>query len=714
MGKTQLAAKFAHTVKGFDIVCWIHAHQEEAIITDLGALAHRLGLRPIADQTELRRRLWERLNAAGRWLLVYDNAESEDELRELLPPDSGGSILVTSQSPNWSTLARRRFLLPHMSKEDALAMLHQRLPARNQQELAQIAEQLGWLPLALEQAAAYMRETQCQPNRYLRQLERHFQETLRAHTPAFYRASAAATYNLARERATAFEPLSGILLELCGFFSPDAIPRDLFEAPGQIAALPPDLAEAVRIGLPYDLAISAARRFSLLTVTATSFSMHRVVQRLIRESLESGVRTRRVAAAVAMLAQAFPANPDDPGTLEASGRLQSHCISALDEAEEYDLVSVESIRLSRIVGEYQRARGSFEAAEIRLERTLAQLRNLQGDDVDPKELAPIELALARVYFRQAHLAKAKEHAVTALLLYERFLSETPAHTAASLLDLSQIQLELSEFKDALANARRSRQIYLDENGSSTELTGLSVEALGVVQWRLGQWEDAKRSLSEALDLLTAAFGPDNGIAARVQTVYGLVLRDSALGDEEQLTRAEDELRHACTVLIRAHGVDHPDTVAAAIHLADTHRRKAVARSRKGLEQSEFIDECRKIAEEFEQVMRRQPMRTKNPGRACGLVRQGHLLNHLGDGVHARELVHEARGIYIQSYGADHPYVAEALTRLIAIEYDLDNLADAERSAHEARRIYQKHYGQEHPYVKQIDAFLADPASGGRD
>jgi tetratricopeptide (TPR) repeat protein len=366
-----------------------------------------------------------------------------------------------------------------------------------------------------------------------------------------------------------------------------------------------------------------------------------------------------------------------------------------------------------MVGEYQRARGNFEQAQRRLDRTLAQLRN-HGENQE--ELAAIELALARVHFRQADLAEAKEHALSALRLRETVLGDDDPLTAASLLELSQIRLELSEFDAALGNARRSLEIYRNANGASAALTGQSLEVLGIVLWRRGEWSEAEASLAEALRLLTQAFGQDNGITARVRTVYGLVLRDSALGDEQRLTRAEDELEHAHTVLVGAHGADHPDTVSAAIHLADTHRRKAVARQRRRQDPDErwFATACRRIAEEFEQVMRREPLQAKKPGRACGLVRQGHLVNHLGDHVRAREMVQEARGIYIQSYGADHPYVAEALTRLIAIEYDLGNPLEADRAAHEARRIYERHYGTGHPYVLQIDAYLADPAHGGRD
>lgn len=716
MGKTQLAAQFVNTLKDFDTVWWVHAHQTGAIYADLSALAQQLGLPAVADQNELRRLLWEKLRTSGRWLLVYDNAESEEKLRDLVPPAGDGSILITSQSPNWAMLVRRRFPLEQMSEQDSLAMLRRQLPSRDEQELAQIADQLGCLPLALEQAAAYMRETQCPPGRYLRQLERRFSETLERGTQAYYDQSAAATYRMARELTTDFEPLSGLLMELCGFLSPDAIPRDLFEAPNQAAALPPELAAAMEAGLPYDAAISAARRLSLLTVTANSFSMHRVVQKLIRDSLTRPVRRDRAATAMRLLSRAFPADPDDAGVWEICGALQSHCVAALNEADEYHLVSVESIRLSRRVGEYQRARSAFGPSLKRLEATLIQLQ-LRGRDDDADELAAVELALARVHFRLANLREAKEHAVIALGLHEAALGPNHVRTAANLLDLSQIQLELSEFDEALHNALRSLKIHSDasvDGGASPALAGLSLEALGAVQWRLGTWAEAQASLEKAIDLLAGVFGGTSGVTARVRTMYGLVLRDSSFNDAAKLAIAESELEQAHAVLVSTHGSDHPETVSAAIHLADTHHRHALARLRADRDEASFKRDCGWVAEEFELVMRRQPMQPKSPGRACGLVRQGHLLNNLGEHVRARELVQEARGIYLQSYGADHPYVAEALTRLISIEYDLNDHSEAERAANEAKRIYLSQYGPQHPYVKQICDFLADPEHGGRD
>jgi tetratricopeptide (TPR) repeat protein len=710
MGKTQLAIEFVNALDDFDTVWWIHAHQTAAIFEDLTSLAQELGISEVADQREMLRLLWEQLRATSNWLLVYDNAEAEDELRDLVPPGGDGALLITSQSPNWSTLLHGRYELARMSDGDAVALLQRRTAVRDEQVLGQIAEQLGWLPLALEQAASYMRETQCSPSWYMRQLTRRFSETLQSGTQAYYDKSAATTYRLARERTAEIEPLSGLLMELCGFFSPDAIPRTLFEALSQADALPPELAVAMEAGLPYDKAVSAARKFSLLTVTETSFTMHRVVQKLIRDSLTRPVRSNRAASALKLLSSAFPADPDDPREWDECGALQSHCITALTEVAEHDLVSVDSIRLSRLIGEYLRARGAFEPALKRLTTTLAQLRS----HPDPQELAAVELALTRVYFRVANLPWARDHGLIALRLHDEAYGSDSPRTAACLLELSRIRMELSEFDEAVDNAGRSLEIYRPAGDAAAAMTGLSLEALGYAQWRLGMWTLAYESLAEAVDLLTYAYGIDNGITARARTGLGLVLRDSALGDRDKLALAAQELRHAHRVLVSAHGADHPDTISAAIHLADTRHRAARARLRANKNRAEYERECKAVAREFDALMARPPMQETSPGRACGLVRHGHLLNSLGSHVHARELVQEARGIYIQKYGADHPYVAEALTRLIGIEYDLKDAPEADRAAQEARRIYVRSYGADHPYVRQIDEFIADPEHSGRD
>ena len=709
MGKTQLAAKFAGARREFETVWWIRAHQSSALNDDLSSLAQELGVPEVADQQELRRLLWDKLRSAKRWLLVYDGAESEERLRGLIPQEGNGSLLITSQSPNWTTVATTQIPLGQLAKQDAVALLRRHRAGRDDDVLAQIAEQLGWLPLALEQAASYMQETQCSPAHYLSRLTKNFSRTLQRGSVAYYNESAMRTYDMAREQTSRIEPLSEVLLEICSFLSADASPRSLFESPQQAPGLPEELARAIADGWAYDDALSAARRFSLLTVTADNFTMHRVVQRLIRESLSPEKRAERAAAALRLLSLAFPDDPDHPRNWDTCGELQSHCVTALDEVEEHNLTSSLSIRLNRLVGEYQRVRGVFEPAQKRLNKTAAQVRALNGSN--KSESAAIELALARVCYHVPDLREAKSHAQAALRLHEEVYGPDDRRTATSLAELSQIQLELAEYDEAVRNTRRSLDIQHGTGASSSIEVGLGLKVLGILQWRLGDWDTAQATLTESASVLAAEIGADNGVTGYAQTAVGLVLRDMASDDLDALARAAELFTHAYTTLVSAQGTDHPDTLSTAIHLADTQHRKALAEFATTRDRRRLREACAPIAAEFERIMDSPPMKPQKPGRACGLVRYGHLRNSLGDAVQARELVQEARGIYLQSYGADHPYVAEALTRLIEIEYKLNNEAEAERVAYDARRIYVHAYGEQHPYVSHIDRILTSPGWG---
>ncbi len=411
---------------------------------------------------------------------------------------------------------------------------------------------------------------------------------------------------------------------------------------------------------------------------------------------------------MSLLSLAFPDDPDDPRTWDACGELQSHCVTALDEVEEHNLTSPLSIRLNRLVGEYQRVRGVFEPAQKRLNKAAAQVRGLNGDQT---ESAAIELALARVCYHVPDLREAKRHAIEALRLHEEAYEAGDRRTATSLSELSQIQLELAEYDDAVQNTKRSLDIQRGTGASSSIEVGLGLKVLGILQWRLGDWNTAQSTLTESVSVLAAEIGADNGVTGYAQTALGLVLRDTAFGDINALTRAAEVFARAYTTLASAQGTDHPDTLSTAIHLADTQHLKALAEFAATWNRPKLKTDCEPIAAEFERIMQSPPMQPQKPGRACGLVRYGHLRNSLGDAVEARNLVQEARGIYLQSYGADHPYVAEALTRLIDIEYKLNNEAEAERVANDARRIYVHAYGEQHPYVKRIDAILTSPGRG---
>jgi TIR domain/Transposase IS116/IS110/IS902 family len=158
VGKTELALEYAHRfASDYDVAWWIPTEQPTSAIAALAALAGRLGVTEVADQQEMIARLYDLLRGQDRWLLIYDNAERPERL-EGLPPGAGGHVLVTSR---WSAWGRQAMPLrvDVLTREESIAFLSERTGADDQAALNALAELLGDLPLALEEAAAYLEET---------------------------------------------------------------------------------------------------------------------------------------------------------------------------------------------------------------------------------------------------------------------------------------------------------------------------------------------------------------------------------------------------------------------------------------------------------------------------------------------------------------------------------------------------------------------------
>jgi hypothetical protein len=108
--------------------------------------------------------LWDELRQRDRWLLVYDNAQGPRELASYPPPDGAGRVVVTSRAPTWGR-GTATVRLDVLKREESVAFLRLRTGINDAVSLGALAEALGDLPLALEQAAAYLDETPHYPGR---------------------------------------------------------------------------------------------------------------------------------------------------------------------------------------------------------------------------------------------------------------------------------------------------------------------------------------------------------------------------------------------------------------------------------------------------------------------------------------------------------------------------------------------------------------------
>jgi hypothetical protein len=173
IGKTQIAVEYAYRYhQNYQVVLWARAESTEALISSYIALAALLRL-PKSEAKEQdisvqAVKTW--LQTHSSWLLILDNADELALLPDFLPPSLGGHLLLTTRATAVGRLAHRLEVETLLPEQGALfllrrsglivpnAVLEQALP--QEWDLAmQISRELGGLPLALDQAGAYLEET---------------------------------------------------------------------------------------------------------------------------------------------------------------------------------------------------------------------------------------------------------------------------------------------------------------------------------------------------------------------------------------------------------------------------------------------------------------------------------------------------------------------------------------------------------------------------
>jgi hypothetical protein len=279
-GKSTLALHFAHRNRDrYNPIWWIPADSPASVATGLAQLAARLNpYADIAGQTSAEGAAWAIgwLQSHPGWLLVLDDAEPSG-IESVLGTLSGGRHLITSRrATGWHRVARP-LPLSTLPPDAAADMLMQIINAGDDDRasLESLAAELGYLPLALEQAAAYIERTAITPADYL--------DRLRRYPARMFAASAAADaagesdrertiariWQLSLQAITRQQPLAGEILRTLAWFAPDPIPRDL------VYGLHDD-------PLTVDDALALLAAYSMITLTSRSVTIHRLVQAVAR------------------------------------------------------------------------------------------------------------------------------------------------------------------------------------------------------------------------------------------------------------------------------------------------------------------------------------------------------------------------------------------------------------------------------------------------
>jgi Tetratricopeptide repeat len=357
-GKTSVAVEYAHRHLAEVGLAWqFPAEDPELLVAEFARLAAQLGTRELVDARDPVASVHAVLAAfAAEWLLVFDNAPGRQAARRFLPPAGNGRVLITSQSAAWPRGQAVR--VPVLETEVAAGFLVNRTGDPDSQAAGTLAAELGGLPLALEQAAAYIQATGTTLARYESLFQERRADLLARGEIAEHPADVAATLGLALSRLGEQAPPAAGLLRLLACLAPEPVPLGLLladgrvvgkVAPGVAAVVEPLLGDLVAAGD----AVAALGRYSLITPAGDGLVLvHRLVQDVTLTQLSADAASQWKQAAAALVEAAIPADTNLPVAWPACAVLLPHARAVLDLA---------SSGLRRIA-DYLGQSGSYAAA----------------------------------------------------------------------------------------------------------------------------------------------------------------------------------------------------------------------------------------------------------------------------------------------------------------------------------------------------------------
>jgi tetratricopeptide (TPR) repeat protein len=505
IGKTQLAVEYAHRfANAYDLIWWIDAEQPTLVPEQLGRLAAALrlpGLTGTNDDAYLAR---AELRRRRRWLVVFDNgARPEDIARHL--PDGPGHVLITSRAAGWGALGAT-VDVDTLSRAESVALLRRRVHDLPAGVAAGIAERLGDLPLALEQAASFIEETASTGVEYLRLLDTASDRMLSRGRPATYQHTVATVWQLSAQQVRTEHPAAAQLFDICAFLAPEAIPLDLFTANRTV--LPEPLRSAAGDDLAFVETVGALTRFALCRRLHNSLLLHRLVQSAARHALDPAVRARTGGTAIRLLRAALPAHlPGVPLHPSLWRRLMPHVLIAVEHVEDSDELTSLLIEAATEI----RIQGDSDEAIPLAERALAV--DLARYGPDHLRTAERRLNLGVVLWDADRNEAARTELEAALTVRESALDPHDPLVAQVLNMLALTLSRLDETEPAIAMMRRAQRIDLAAYGADDWRTAHNTNNLALILERAGRLDEARRLFEEALALDEARYGPDHPNAA---------------------------------------------------------------------------------------------------------------------------------------------------------------------------------------------------------
>ena len=485
------------------------------------------------------------------WLLIFDNMEDYETLRPWLPSDAKGHVLITTRNKkSWEHVLD----LDVFSEKDALDFFRERTKTSVDESAKTLAEQLGYLPLALEQAASYMVETKMDYASYLALLLRQGLRLLERGKPINYEEVVATTW---KASANKLSEAAQQLLGLCSYFAPDNIPTTLFfVATRALLVLPQPLQEKFADELDRMDVINELTRYSMFKRNGTDlYSIHRLVQQVVRQI--QGNNALLTIDMIVLLA-AMPVEYITRNHFSRFSYLPEHAWSALSFAEEAFAKDNEKMKCIGLcyhrLGYGYYCRGEYDSALKAHEK--AKLVRTVAWGMDHSETAVSYNEIGLMHNRMGSFEKALENYEMALDIYEKLPDSECVNVAAMYNNIGEVHSELGNYQKALEMSSKALSIFEKVLGAEHPDTVAVCDNIAGVFASIGEYERALDMHEKALSIRKKVLDARHPDMATSYNNIGVLYCY-----KEEFETALNWLLRSYKIRLHILGVKHPDTLA---------------------------------------------------------------------------------------------------------------------------------------------------------
>jgi tetratricopeptide (TPR) repeat protein len=554
-GKTSIARACVELLAPEYVgVWWIKGQTRQDIAGGLAALGVRMESKwdHEADIEKVARATLARIERLERPLLiVFDNVDDASGIDDFLPT-RGAHVLVTSRRSDWHGRAHE-VAIDVMGEEEAVALLQMRGGRKDQAGARRLAQVLGFLPLALDHAGAYVRLAMSSFDAYAKNVDKLL---ARAPKDAPYPASVAATFALAIDNAIAECDTADTVLGQLAFVAPDRIPLEL------LSAIPEDTR---------DQAIMALTALSLVRADppdeeTPGMALHRLVQAAARLRLATqGKAAAALDQAIRAMVEAFPNDAyEDPSTWPRCELFLPHALAIRGHAAALGSSTPALPKLFDRVGEFLRHRAMLPLSEQLFRDAVALGETCHG--AGSLEVARFKNNLANVLNAVGRRAEAEPLLRESLAVQEARLGRDDPGSARTLTSLAWVLDETGRhgeseqlLREAIASGERAL-------GRAHPEVAVRINNLAISLQRQGRLDEAEDLMREAVEAGEQSFGRDHPVVAtRLNNLASLLNRRGRCAEAEQL------FREAIESATGSLGRKHPDVAVLVANLANVLR-----------------------------------------------------------------------------------------------------------------------------------------------